>query len=128
MSIKKIVVFVFLIGSLYARADPIKIGGGPGVDTYVSPADITPIEDGFLIKTISNYYEPMGRSNGIDVKSVEWIYEVKCSSNLHRLMRAVSFSGAMGSGGVLATAPANQKWEAMPSGSVYDVMQKAYCK
>ena len=128
MSVKKIVVCIFLIGSLYARADLIKIGGGPGSDTYASPSDITPLDDGFRIKTITNIYEPMARSNGIDVKSVEWIYEVKCSSNLHRMMRAVSFSGAMGSGGVLATAPATQNWEAMPSGSVYDVMQKAYCK
>lgn len=125
MSVKKIVVFIFLIGSLYARADLIRIGGGPAGNTYVSPADITPLDDGFRIKTISNI---TGHSNGWGVKSMEFIYEVKCSGNIHRMMRAVSFSDEMGAGRVLETAPANQKWEVIDTGSVNDVMQKAYCK
>jgi hypothetical protein len=124
----KVVAFTFLFGSFSARAELIRIASGSGGETFVSPADITFLDDGFQIKTISNWLVPVSYSRGIAVKSIEFVYEVKCSTNVERMMRAVAFNGEMGTGRVLETSPATQKWEAISKGSGNDVMRDAICK
>jgi hypothetical protein len=77
-------------------AAPILIGKSQLGETYAKPEDVQVIEDGYRYVSISNVAEGFAHSKGLPVRSIEYIYEIRCSVPLQRLVRAISFKNEWG--------------------------------
>ena len=101
----------FISASVSQTSNPIRVGSGPGGETFAFAEDVNQNSTGFSIKLIGNFSTPMPTTNGDSVASIESYYSVVCQSKLVRLNRQILLTGPMGSGNILASAQAAPTWK-----------------
>jgi hypothetical protein len=135
--INKITAIVFLIisqfflitPSLSQSSKPIRMGYGPGGATYVIPDDIKIETNGFSMKLIGEWDQPIRHNTGQFVKSIESHYSVVCTPRLFKLNMIVPRTGTMGTGDILSAAQRTPEWKSPePKDHVINTIADIYCK
>ena len=117
---------LFIPLSISQTSNPIRVGSGPGGETFAFVEDVNQNSTGFSIKLISNFSTPMPTTKGDSVASIESYYSVVCQSKLVRLNRQILLTGPMGTGNILAAAQAIPTWK--PADTTLLVLIDALCK
>jgi len=116
----------FITSSISQTSNPIRVGSGPGGETFAFVEDVNQNSTGFSIKLISNFSTPMPTTKGDSVASIESYYSVVCQSKLVRLNRQILLTGPMGTGNILAAAQAVPTWK--PADTTLLTLIDAFCK
>ena len=116
----------FISASVSQTSNPIRVGSGPGGETFAFVEDVNQNSTGFSIKLIGNFSTPMPTTKGDFVASIESYYSVVCQSKLVRLNRQILLTGPMGTGNILASAQAAPTWK--PADPTLLTLIDAFCK